>query len=283
MKFVKMQGAGNDYIYVDCTEDEIENPNQVARRISDRHFGVGADGLILVCPSQVADFKMRIFNADGSEAQMCGNGIRCFAKYVYDRGLTKKETLRIETLAGIVKPDLTIEGGKVMRVRVNMGRPRLGRAEIPMTGGGGRVIDEPLEVDGETVKITAVSMGNPHVVIFVDDVAAAPVETLGPLVENHDAFPQRTNVHFVEVVSPCEARQRTWERGSGETLACGTGASAALVAGCLNEKLQAEASIHVPGGVLEVVWSDDDNVYLTGPAETVFEGEWFDTGAPPSA
>lgn len=280
MKFTKMQGAGNDYIYVDCTEDEIENPNEVARRVSDRHFGVGADGLILVCGSQVADFKMRIFNADGSEAQMCGNGIRCFAKYVYDRGLTKKETLRIETLAGIVKPDLTIEGGKVLRVRVNMGRPRLGRGEIPMTGGGDRAIDEPLEVDGETVKITAVSMGNPHVVIFVEDVAAAPVETLGPLVENHEAFPERTNVHFVEVVSPREARQRTWERGSGETLACGTGASASLVAGCLNEKLQAEASIHVLGGVLEVVWSDDDNVYLTGPAETVFEGEWFDTGAP---
>lgn len=283
MKFVKMQGAGNDYIYVDCTEDELENPNEIARRVSDRHFGVGADGLILVCRSQVADFKMRVFNTDGSEAQMCGNGIRCFAKYVHDRGLTRKETLRIETLAGIVKPDLVIENGRVVRVRVNMGRPRLQRSEIPMTGGKGRVIDEPIEVGGRVVNITAVSMGNPHVVTFVEDVAEAPVAELGPMIENHPAFPERTNVHFVQVVSPREARQRTWERGSGETLACGTGASASLVAGCLNEKLQAEAAVHVLGGVLEVVWSDDDNVYLTGPAETVFEGEWFDIGEPYSA
>lgn len=280
MKFFKMQGAGNDYIYVDCTDDELENPNGVARRVSDRHFGVGADGLILVCRSQVADFKMRVFNADGSEAQMCGNGTRCFAKYVYDRGLTRKETLRIETLAGIVKPDLMIEGGRVVRVRVNMGRPRLQRSEIPMTGCEGRVIDEPLDVDGRVVNITAVSMGNPHVVTFVEDVSQAPVAELGPMIENHPAFPERTNVHFVQVVSPRKARLRTWERGSGETLACGTGASASVVAGCLNEKLQAEAAVHVLGGVLEVSWSDDDNVYLTGPAETVFEGEWFDTGEP---
>ncbi len=277
MKFVKMQGAGNDYIYVDCTDEEIEDPQETARRISDRHFGVGADGLILICRSQVADFKMRIFNADGSQAQMCGNGVRCFAKYVYDRGMTKKETLRIETPAGIIKPDLHVSAGKVIRVRVNMGRPRLQRAEIPMAGEAGRVIDEPLQVDTKVVRITAVSMGNPHVVIFVDDVSEVPVGTLGPMIEKHPAFPERTNVHFVEVVSPREARQRSWERGSGETLACGTGASAALVAGCLNEKLQAEVTVHVRGGILEVVWSDDDSIYLTGPAETVFEGEWFDS------
>ncbi len=276
MKFVKMHGAGNDYIFVDCIEEEIANPNEIARRMSDRHFGVGADGLILVCASQVADFRMRIFNADGGEAQMCGNGVRCFAKYVYDRGLSRKETLRIETGAGIIKPDLVIEDGKVARVRVNMGRPRLQRSEIPMTGGDGRVIDEPLEVDGETVSITAVSMGNPHVVIFVDDVETAPVTTLGPKIENHPSFPERTNAHFVQVVSTTEAIQRTWERGSGETLACGTGASATVVAGCLNEKLRAEAVIRVRGGVLEVAWSDDDNVYLTGPAATVFEGEWLE-------
>ncbi len=276
MRFVKMQGAGNDYVYVDCSEEEPENPNELARRISDRHFGVGADGLILVCPSTVADFKMRIFNADGSEAQMCGNGVRCFAKYVYDRGMTSKETMRIETLAGIVKPDLIVEDGRVTKVRVNMGRPRLQRNEIPMVGGEGRCINEPLEVGGETFRITAVSMGNPHVVIFVDDVETAAVAQLGPQIENHPAFPERTNVHFVQVLSPGQAIQRTWERGSGETLACGTGAAATLVAGCLNEKLRAEAVVRVAGGTLEVVWSDDDNVYLTGPAVTVFEGEWHD-------
>jgi len=276
MKFVKMQGAGNDYIYIDCTEDMIDNPNEVARRMSDRHFGVGGDGLILVCPSEIADFKMRMFNPDGSEAQMCGNGIRCFAKFVYDRGRTRKDTLRIETLAGIMRLDLTVERGRVKKVRVNMGRPRLQRNEIPMKGPEGRVINEPLEVGGETVYITALSMGNPHVVIFVDDVESAPVATLGPKIENHAAFPQRTNVNFIEIVSRREARQRTWERGTGETLACGTGASASLVAGCLNEKLDAEAVIGVLGGRLELVWGDDDNVYMTGPAVTVFEGEWFD-------
>ncbi|MCD6405465.1 MAG: diaminopimelate epimerase [Planctomycetes bacterium] len=276
MRFVKMQGAGNDYVYVNCSEEEPESPNELARRISDRHFGVGADGLILVCSSAVADFKMRIFNADGSEPEMCGNGVRCFAKYVYDRGLTGKETMRIETLAGIVKPDLVVEDGRVVKVRVNMGRPRLQRSEIPMAGGEGRCIGEPLEVGGETFRITAVSMGNPHVVIFVDDVETAPVAQLGPQIENHPAFPERTNVHFVQVLSPGQAIQRTWERGSGETLACGTGAAATLVAGCLNEKLRAEAVVRVAGGVLDVVWSDDDNVYLTGPAVTVFEGDWHD-------
>lgn len=276
MKFVKMQGAGNDYVYVDCTEEEIDSPNAVARRISDRHFGVGADGLILVCSSDVADFRMRIFNADGSESQMCGNGMRCFGKFVYDNRLTQKENLRIETAAGIIKPDLFVENGRVEKVRVNMGRPRLQRSEIPMAGPDGNVIDEPLDVDGQTLRITAVSMGNPHVVIFVDDVENAPVASLGRKIENHPSFPERTNVHFVKVVSPREAHMRTWERGSGETLACGTGACATVVAGCLNEKLQAETAVRVRGGVLQVVWSDDENVYLTGPAATVFEGEWFD-------
>jgi len=276
MKFVKMHGAGNDYIYVDCTEEELENPNEVARRVSDRHFGVGGDGLILICRSEFADFRMRMFNPDGSESEMCGNGIRCFAKYVYDKGLTRKETLRVETLAGVMKLDLFVERDRVKKVRVNMGRPRLERRQIPMKGPEGRVIDEPLTVDGETYRITAVSMGNPHVVIFVDDVDKAPVAAAGPKIENHQAFPERTNVNFVQILSRREARQRTWERGTGETLACGTGASASLVAGCLNEKLEAEAVINVLGGRLEMVWGDDDNVYMTGPAATVFEGEWFD-------
>ena len=276
MHFVKMQGAGNDYIYVNCLAEEIENPQETARRISDRHFGVGGDGLILVLPSEVADFRMRVFNADGSEAQMCGNGIRCFAKYVYDHALTRKDVLRVETPAGIMRLDLFVEKGSVHRVRVNMGRPRLERKQIPMKGADGRVINEPLKVGRQTVNITAVSMGNPHVVIFVDDVAAAPVAMLGPKIENHPSFPQRTNVHFVQIISRREATQRTWERGSGETLACGTGASASLVAGCLNEKLDAEAVINVAGGKLELVWGDDDCVYMTGPAVTVFEGDWFD-------
>jgi diaminopimelate epimerase len=281
MKFVKMHGAGNDYIYVDCTEEHIEDPSEVARLASDRHFGVGGDGLILICPSETADFRMRMFNSDGSEAEMCGNGMRCFAKFVYDHGLTRKEILRVETLAGIIRPELAVEDGKVTSVRVNMGRPRLARAEIPMTGGEGRVINEPLAVDGETVHITGVSMGNPHVVLFVDDVATAPVTTLGQRIENHPSFPERTNVHFVQVVSPREAVQRTWERGAGETLACGTGACASLVAGCLAEKLDAEATIRVSGGVLEVIWSDDEDVYLSGPAVTVFEGEWFGAAGEP--
>jgi diaminopimelate epimerase len=275
MKFVKMQGAGNDYVYIDCTEEELENPVDVARKISDRHFGVGGDGLILICPSDVADFKMRMFNADGSEAQMCGNGIRCFAKFVYDRGLKRRETLRVETLAGVMNLDLTAENGRVKKVRVNMGRPRLLRGEIPMKGDKGRVINEPLKVDGQTFHITAVSMGNPHVVIFVDDLEKAPVHTIGPKIENHPSFPERTNVHFVQILSRHEAKQRTWERGSGETLACGTGASASVVAGCLNERLDAEATMGVLGGKLELVWADDDNVYMTGPAVTVFEGEWY--------
>jgi len=274
MKFVKMHGAGNDYIYFDCTEEELENPAEIAKKASDRHFGIGGDGIILVCPSDVADFRMRMFNADGSEAQMCGNGIRCFAKFVYDRGLKRKETLRVETLAGIMKLDLTIEGGRVKKVRVNMGRPRLLRNEIPMLGERGRVINEPLMVDGETFYITVVSMGNPHAVIFVDNVDTAPVLTVGPKIERHPSFPERTNVHFVQILSRREARQRTWERGTGETLACGTGASASLVAGCLNEKLDAEAAINVLGGRLELVWADDECVYMTGPAVTVFEGEW---------
>jgi len=229
-----------------------------------------------VLPSRAANFRMRILNADGSEAEMCGNGIRCFAKFVYDRGLTRKDVLRVETLAGIMKLDLLIEGMRVKKVRVNMGRPRLERRQIPMTGKGGRVINEPLKVGRTTVHVTAVSMGNPHVVIFVDSVDKAPVAGLGPKIETHPAFPQRTNVHFVEILSRREARQRTWERGAGETLACGTGAAATLVAGCLNEKLDAEAVINVLGGRLELAWNDDDNVYLTGPAVTVFQGEWLD-------
>lgn len=275
--FTKMHGCGNDYVYIDCLERELADPAGLARRLSDRHFGIGSDGIILILPSEKADYRMRMFNADGSEAEMCGNGIRCFAKWLYDRGLLKGDEARVETAAGIRTLRVYAEGGKARRVRVNMGIPRLSRSDIPMLGEEGQAVNEQLTIDvpgqGDlALRFTAVSMGNPHCVIYVDDTAAFPVALYGPLVERHPLFPRRTNVEFVQVISPSEARMRVWERGSGETLACGTGAAATCVAGVLNGKTDRRLLLHLLGGDLELEWASDGPVYLIGPAEEVFEG-----------
>ncbi len=275
MKFTKMHGIGNDYVYVNCFEEEIKEPSRLAVQVSDRHFRIGADGLILITPSRKADVGMRIFNADGSEAQMCGNGIRCVAKYAYEHGLVPKgKKINIDTKAGIKTVFLMIKGSKVQKVRVNMGKPRLLRKHIPMIGKNTKVINEPLEVEDRVFNITCVSMGNPHCVIYVEDVKNFPVVHYGPLIENHELFPERINVHFVNVLGRGEVRMRTWERGSGETLACGTGASAVCVAGVLNKKTLKKLLAHLPGGDLELEWAKSGEVYMTGPAEEVFSGEW---------
>jgi len=270
LKFTKMHGCGNDYVYIDAGSEQIDDPPALARVISDRRFGIGSDGLILILPSDVADFRMRMFNPDGSEAQ-CGNGLRCVAKFVYDHRMTDKSQLTIETLAGVLSVKLALDGN-VTKVSANMGRPRLERAEIPMKGDPGEVLNEPFSVDGETFSVTCLSMGNPHCVIYVDDVESFPVTTVGPQIENADVFPERTNVEFVQVISSTEVRQRTWERGAGETLACGTGASAVCVAGVLAGRTQEELLIHLTGGDLELSWKDRADVVLTGPAVTVYEG-----------
>ena len=276
MKFTKMHGIGNDYVYVNCFEEETKDPVRLAPIISDRHFGVGSDGLILIMPSKVADCKMRIFNADGSEAQMCGNGIRCVAKYIYDHKITQKNPLTIETLAGIKTIQLFTTNGKVSSARVNMGKPRLLRSEIPMLGKETQVINEPLTISkGVTFHITCVSMGNPHCVIFVDNFDKIDLPHYGAEIERHHSFPERINVHFVKVHSPKEVTMKTWERGSGITLACGTGASAVCVAGVLNKKTERKILAHLPGGDLELEWAEDGNVYMTGPATEVFTGEWI--------
>jgi len=273
--FTKLHGIGNDYIYINAIKHPVENPKKLAIAMSNRNFGVGSDGLILILPSDKADFTMRMFNADGSEAEMCGNGIRGFAKYVYDHGLTKKTTIAVETLAGIKQVRCTVKNGKVHTVTVDMGEPILLRDKIPMIGNPGTVIEEDLHVDGVKFSITAVSMGNPHVVIYVEDVKNFPVEKYGPMIENHELFPKRTNVEFVQIVTGKEVIQRTWERGSGETLACGTGASAVTVAGVLTQKTDRRLKVHLKGGDLSIVWNNKDNhVYLTGTAEEVFEGIW---------
>jgi diaminopimelate epimerase len=277
IRFTKMHGLGNDYLMIDAMDraPAEEKLPGLARALSDRHFGIGADGIILVLPSRIADFRMRMFNADGSEGEMCGNGIRIFAKFVYERGLTREKDLQIETLAGIIRPRLRLDGGEVKSVKVDMGEPRLRRAEIPMKGPDApRVVGEKLRVAGKQIQFTAVSMGNPHCVVFVDSVDRAGVETLGPAIENHDLFPRRTNVEFVRVISESELEMRVWERGSGETLACGTGASAALVAAVLNEKTQRKATLRLRGGNLCVSWSAENNhVFIDGPAEEVCTGE----------
>lgn len=273
--FTKLHGIGNDYIYINAIKHPVKNPKKLAIAMSNRHFGVGSDGLILILPSQKADFRMRMFNADGSEAEMCGNGIRAFAKYVYDHKLTKKTNISVETLAGIKYLQCTVKNGKVHTVTVDMGEPILLRDKIPMIGNPGTVIEEELHVDGVKFSITAVSMGNPHVVIYVEDVKNFPVEKYGPMIENHELFPKRTNVEFVQIVNDKEVIQRTWERGSGETLACGTGASAVTVAGVLTKKTARKLKVHLSGGDLTIEWKEKDNhVYLTGPAEEVFEGVW---------
>lgn len=276
MKFTKMHGAGNDYVYVNCFDEKVENPADVAVKVSNRNFGIGSDGLILIMPSDKADVRMRMFNSDGSESEMCGNGIRCVAKYAYDHGILAKKEISAETGAGILTLQLfTGSDNRVDRVRVNMGRPRLTKAEIPMLGepAGDQTVNQPLNILHTVFHITMVSMGNPHCVIFVDDVDNYQVEKYGPLIENHDIFPRRTNVEFVQVLSRTEVRQRTWERGAGETLACGTGASAVCVAGVLNGLTDKRILNHLSGGDLELEWADDGNLYMTGPAMEVFSGE----------
>jgi diaminopimelate epimerase len=275
MKFTKMQGAGNDYVYLNGFEERVENPERLAVKLSNRNFGIGSDGLILILPSERADVRMRMFNADGSESEMCGNGIRCVAKYAYDHGLVTTREITAETGVGVLTLQLyTDSRNKVEKVRVNMGAPRLTRAEIPMQGSGAeRVVAEPLNILHTTFSITCVSMGNPHCVILVDDVENFQVDKYGPIIENHELFPRRTNVEFVHVISPAEVRQRTWERGAGETLACGTGASAVCVAGVLNGVTGKKILNHLSGGELELEWAADGNVYMTGPAVEVFSGE----------
>jgi diaminopimelate epimerase len=280
MKFTKMHGIGNDYIYVNGFEEQIDQPAEVARAVSDRHFGIGSDGLILILPSTQADFRMRMFNADGSEAQMCGNGIRCLAKYVYDRGMTQKTTIQVETLAGVLALQLFSSHGVVEKVCVKMGEPRLERAQIPMQGPAGRVLREPLVVDGTTFEVTAVSMGNPHCIVFVDDPQTFDVTSWGPRFEHHPAFPEGVNTEFVQVLDAQTFSMRVWERGSGETLACGTGASAVAVACHLTGHTERRVTGHLRGGSLELEWNEADNqIYMTGPAVEVFNGEWYRKGA----
>lgn len=276
MRFTKMQGAGNDYVYVDCfRQPPPRDAAALARAISDRHFGVGADGLILICPSERADGRMRMFNADGSESEMCGNGIRCVAKFMYDHGLAVKPVLTIETGRGILTLELEVSAGKVRQVRVNMGTPILDAHTIPTTLGGNPPLEVPLGVAGQTLRVTCVSMGNPHCVTFVDTITDEMVLGIGPQVEKHPAFPRRTNVEFVRVNNAHDITMRVWERGSGETLACGTGACAVAVAGVLTGKTQRQITAHLPGGDLRLEWSEKDNhVYMTGPAVEVFSGEW---------
>ncbi len=274
MKFTKMEGLGNDYVYVNCFRETVDNPSEVAKKVSDRHFGIGSDGLILIKPSEVADFRMDMYNADGSQAEMCGNGIRCVAKYVYDYGLTDKTSISIETLAGIKYLDLQVTDGKVSLITVNMGSPELIPDKIPVISDSKRVVDEPIEVDGTTYKMTCVSMGNPHCIVFVEDTASFPLETVGPLFENHERFPKRVNTEFIQLLDRKTVNMRVWERGSGETLACGTGACASAVACILNGLTEDEITLHLLGGDLIVRWDQQDNlVYMTGPAGVVFDGE----------
>jgi diaminopimelate epimerase len=279
VRFTKMEGLGNDYIYINNLVEQVpeERLPALARAVSDRHFGVGADGLIAIVPPTEPgyDFRFRMFNADGSEGEMCGNGIRCFARYCYDRGLTRKTRIQVQTLAGPIIPEVLFdESGTVSGVRVDMGEPRLRRSQIPMQGPDtALVLDEPLVVDGQTYRITAVSMGNPHIVIFTGDVERVDLAAVGPRLEHHPAFPRRTNVHFVSVLSDRELKMRTWERGSGITLACGTGAGAVLVAAHLLGYTGREAHIHLPGGDLHIRWDEATNhIFKTGPATFVCDG-----------
>ena len=277
MKFTKMQGLGNDYVYVNCFKEKIDNPPELARRISDRHFGVGADGLIMINPSDKADFEMEMYNADGSRGEMCGNGIRCVAKYVYDYGLTDKTHISVETLGGIKYLDLTVEEGKVNMVKVDMGKPELEPLKIPVKASGDKAVDEPILVGGNEYRMTCVSMGNPHAVIFIGcDVREFPLEEIGPKFENHERFPNRVNTEFVRVIDRRTAEMRVWERGSGETLACGTGACAVAVACALNGFTEDEVTVRLLGGDLQIRWDrEKDTVFMTGPAEVVFDGEWI--------
>ena len=274
MKFTKMHGCGNDYVYINCMQEQIENAAELAIQVSDRHFGIGSDGLILICPSDKADFRMRMYNADGSEAQMCGNGIRCVGKYVYDHGLTKETSITVETLAGIKYLTLLVEAGKVAKVTVDMGSPITEAAQIPVVAENSPVVAEPFLVQGKEYLLTCVSMGNPHAVLFVEDTDAIEIEKIGPCFENQERFPERTNTEFIQIVDRTRMRMRVWERGSGETLACGTWACASVYAAILNGKTEDEVTVELLGGELQIRYDREQHkIFMTGPAVTVFEGE----------
>ncbi len=275
LKFTKVHGLGNDFVLVDCLHGELDDADLSALAIAtcDRHFGIGADGLVRILPSQTADYRMQIMNSDGSEAEMCGNATRCFAKYLFERGMVGNQ-MSIETLAGIKVVDITSADGKAATMTVNMGSPRLDAADIPIKGYVGRVVSQPLQVGAAKYSITCVSMGNPHCIIFVDDVAAVDLEHLGPAIETHPAFPAKTNVEFAQIIKRDEVRFRVWERGAGITLACGTGACSVLVAGVLNGILDRKALVHLPGGDLLIEWREDNSLYKTGPAQEVFNGTY---------
>lgn len=274
MKFTKMHGIGNDYVYVNCLKENVENPSEVAIKISDRHFGIGSDGLILIKPSDVADGKMEMYNADGSQGAMCGNGIRCVAKYMYDYGITDKTNISVETKSGIKYLDLTLKNGKVDTVKVNMGAPILKASEIPVISEKEQVISEPVTIDGKEWKITCVSMGNPHAITYIDDVKHLEIEKIGPKFENHEIFPDRVNTEFVHVIDRNTVEMRVWERGSGETYACGTGACAVAVSSILNGLTEEEVTVKLLGGDLKIFWNREENrVYMTGSATKVFDGE----------
>ena len=274
MRFTKMHGLGNDYVYVNCFKEKVEHPSEVARFVSDRHFGIGSDGLIMINPSKVADFEMEMYNADGSRGEMCGNGIRCVAKYVYDYGLTDKTSISVETLGGIKYLDLTVKDGKVALVKVDMGKPELKPERIPIVSDEERVVNEPIIVGGMEYRMTGVSMGNPHVVVYVKDLEGVKIEQVGPKFENHERFPKRVNTEFAKVLDRKTVEMRVWERGSGETLACGTGACAVAVASILNGMTEDQVTVKLLGGDLLIEWDQDaDRVYMTGPATVVYDGE----------
>jgi len=278
--FIKMHGLGNDFILINCLYKSLGDSSflsYLAKKLCDRNFGIGADGVILILPSSKSDLRMRIFNSDGTEAQMCGNGIRCFAKYAYENKLISKIKFTVETLAGIITPELIFKDKEISGIKVDMGIPKLKRREIPMEGKDTlTVVNETLKINPEQIfKITCISMGNPHCIIFVNDVQSIPVDEIGPKIENHPLFPEKTNVEFIQVLNKQEINFRVWERGVGETLACGTGACAALVAAALNTKTDRQALVHLAGGDLNIQWVDNGHIYMAGPAELVFKGEIY--------
>lgn len=275
IRFTKMHGIGNDYIYINCMESVPERLPDLAREMSDRHMGVGGDGIVLICPSDVADFRMRMFNNDGSEARMCGNASRCIAKYVHDHGLTRNNPISLETLSGIKALSLNMEGDEVASVTVDMGEPSLDKAVIPVVAEEDRVVEMPVKTPYGDVKVTAVSMGNPHGVIFVDSIEDVPFDQLGPYMERHEMWPDRANIEFAQVLGPEDIRMRVWERGTGETLACGTGACATAVAAVLTGRTGRKVTLHLRGGDLRIELADNGHVMMTGPAEEVFEGVYF--------
>lgn len=274
MKFTKMHGCGNDYVYVNGFTEKVADKPKAVVALSDRHFGIGSDGVIFINPSQQADFEMEMYNADGTRAEMCGNGIRCVGKYVYDHGMTDKTSITVESFGKVKYLDLTVENGKVVKVKVNMGKPELTAKDVPVVSEHEQVIDEEIIVKGKSYRMTCVSMGNPHAVVFMDDVEHLAIEEIGPYFENHERFPNRTNTEFVQVIDDSHVKMRVWERGTGETLACGTGCCATAVACVLNHLTGAHVTVQVLGGEIEIYWDQKENlVYMTGPAVSVFEGE----------